>query len=123
VLELVSRHEHSPRHALPYPVSRRPFRLRRHRNFGDHGRGADIFRRGKIPVFARGLGKAIREFKKATAGIEEEFKRAMEEPPKPAMKINPVQGPMNPPLPKTATPMIHTETPPAEHSDFEHGEN
>jgi sec-independent protein translocase protein TatA len=77
----------------------------------------------KLPVFARGLGKAIREFKKATAGIEEEFKRAMEEPPKPAMKINPVQGPMNPPLPKTATPMIHTETPPAEHSDFEHGEN
>ncbi len=77
----------------------------------------------KLPGVARGLGKAIREFKKATAGIEEEFKRAMEEPPKPARKSGPVQGPTNPPLPKTATPAEHSETPAAEHSDFEHGEN
>ena len=77
----------------------------------------------KLPGVARGLGKAIREFKKATAGIEEEFKRAMEEPPKPAMKTGPIQGPTNPPLPNPATPKGHPETPPAEHSDFEHGEN
>jgi sec-independent protein translocase protein TatA len=77
----------------------------------------------KLPEFARGFGKAIREFKKATAGIEEEFKRAMEEPPKPAMKTGPIQGPTNPPLPNPAAPADHHETSPAEHSDFEHGEN
>jgi TatA/E family protein of Tat protein translocase len=77
----------------------------------------------KLPDFARGLGKAIREFKKATAGIEEEFKRAMDEPPKPTMKTGPIQGPANPPLPKTTTPAGQLETPSAEHSDFEHGEN
>jgi TatA/E family protein of Tat protein translocase len=77
----------------------------------------------KLPGFARGLGKAIREFKKATAGIEEEFKRAMEEPPKSARKTGPIQGPTNPPLPNPTTPANHPERPPAEHSDFEHGEN
>ncbi len=45
----------------------------------------------KMPEFARGLGKAIREFKKAASGVEQEFKRALEEePPRP-----------NPPLPTT----------------------
>jgi sec-independent protein translocase protein TatA len=77
----------------------------------------------KLPGVARGLGKAIREFKKATAGIEEEFKRAMEEPPKPAKKTVPVQGPTNPPLPNPTAREGHPETPQAEHSDFEHGEN
>ena len=33
----------------------------------------------KLPEFARGLGKSIREFKKAAAGVEDEFKRAMDE--------------------------------------------
>jgi TatA/E family protein of Tat protein translocase len=77
----------------------------------------------KLPGVARGLGKAIREFKKATAGIEEEFKRAMEEPPKPARKTGPVQGPTNPPLPNPTAPAGDPETTPAEHPDFEHGEN
>jgi TatA/E family protein of Tat protein translocase len=82
-----------------------------------------LFGGEKLPVFARGLGKAVREFKKATAGIEEEFKRAMEEPPKPAKKTGPIQRPTNLPLPNPTTPEGHPETPPAEHSDFEHGEN
>jgi sec-independent protein translocase protein TatA len=77
----------------------------------------------KLPDFARGLGKAIREFKKATSGIEEEFKRAMEEPPKPAMKTGPIQGPTNPPLPNPITSVGQAERPAAEHPDFEHGEN
>ena len=38
-----------------------------------------LFGGEKLPQFARGLGKSIREFKKAAAGVEEEFKRAMEE--------------------------------------------
>ncbi len=37
----------------------------------------------KLPGFARGLGKAIREFKKASSGVEEEIRRAMAEPPPP----------------------------------------
>lgn len=38
-----------------------------------------LFGGNKLPEFARGLGKSIREFKKAAAGVEEEFKRALEE--------------------------------------------
>jgi TatA/E family protein of Tat protein translocase len=38
-----------------------------------------LFGGQKLPEFARGLGKSIREFKKAAAGVEEEFKRALEE--------------------------------------------
>ncbi|HTB79864.1 MAG TPA: twin-arginine translocase TatA/TatE family subunit [Opitutaceae bacterium] len=74
----------------------------------------------KLPDFARGLGKAIREFKKATAGIEEEFKRAMEEPPRPA--IRPTVTKTDSPKP-AATAIPIEAKPPAEHSDFEHGEN
>ena len=39
-----------------------------------------LFGGQRLPDFARGLGKSIREFKKATSGVEEEIKRAMEEP-------------------------------------------
>ena len=38
-----------------------------------------LFGGEKLPEFARGLGKTMREFKKAASGVEEEFKRAMEE--------------------------------------------
>ena len=38
-----------------------------------------LFGGQKLPEFARGLGKTMREFKKAAAGVEEEFKRALEE--------------------------------------------
>ncbi|MDO8540232.1 MAG: twin-arginine translocase TatA/TatE family subunit [Opitutaceae bacterium] len=38
-----------------------------------------LFGGQKLPEFARGLGKTIREFKKAAAGVEEEFKRALDE--------------------------------------------
>lgn len=37
-----------------------------------------------LPNIARGLGRAVREFKKATSGVEEEIKRAMETPSTPA---------------------------------------
>jgi sec-independent protein translocase protein TatA len=51
-----------------------------------------LFGGDKLPEFARGLGKSIREFKKAAAGVEEEFKRALEESDtkKAAPKILPV---------------------------------
>lgn len=43
-----------------------------------------LFGGEKMPEVARGIGKAIREFKKVTAGVENEFKKAMAEPPPPA---------------------------------------
>ena len=42
-----------------------------------------LFGGQKLPEFARGLGKSIREFKKATAGVEDQIKRAIEEEPAP----------------------------------------
>ncbi len=38
-----------------------------------------LFGGDKLPAFARSLGKTLREFKKAAAGVEEEFKRALDE--------------------------------------------
>jgi sec-independent protein translocase protein TatA len=58
-----------------------------------------LFGGQKLPELARGLGKSVREFKKATAGVEEEIKKAMEMPPekpKPMLDIKPVVMPKNP---------------------------
>ena len=40
-----------------------------------------LFGAKKMPELARGLGKSIREFKKAASGVESEVRRAMEEEP------------------------------------------
>lgn len=45
-----------------------------------------LFGSKRMPELARGLGKSIREFKKATSGLEEELKRAIEAPPPPPPK-------------------------------------
>jgi TatA/E family protein of Tat protein translocase len=46
-----------------------------------------LFGANRLPELARGLGKSVREFKKAASGVEEEVRRAMEEEPtKPALK-------------------------------------
>ena len=46
-----------------------------------------LFGANKLPELAKGLGKSVREFKKAASGVEEEVRRAMaEEPAKPAPK-------------------------------------
>lgn len=42
-----------------------------------------------MPNMARTLGKTIREFKKATSGIEEEIKRAMNDEPEPVVRRRP----------------------------------
>jgi len=39
-----------------------------------------LFGGEKLPGLARGLGKSVREFKKATAGAEEEIRKAIAEP-------------------------------------------
>ena len=46
-----------------------------------------LFGAKKLPELARGVGKSIKEFKKATSNIEDEVRSAMEEEPqKPAPK-------------------------------------
>jgi TatA/E family protein of Tat protein translocase len=46
-----------------------------------------LFGANRLPELARGMGKSIREFKKAASGVENEVRRAMEdEPAKPAPK-------------------------------------
>jgi len=57
-----------------------------------------LFGGQRLPDFARGLGKSIREFKKATSGVEEEIKRAMEEPPVPIKRQAMLPPPAPPPL-------------------------
>lgn len=64
-----------------------------------------LFGADRMPDLARGLGRAMREFKKATSGVEQEVRRAMEEPPPPP-KPRPVGtiGQGEPPAPKPPTP-------------------
>jgi sec-independent protein translocase protein TatA len=38
-----------------------------------------LFGGDKLPGFARGIGKVMREVKKAASGVEDEFRRAMDE--------------------------------------------
>ncbi len=45
-----------------------------------------LFGGQRLPELARGLGKSIREFKKATSGVETEIKRVFEEPAPPRRK-------------------------------------
>src|SRR5215218_6941484 len=83
-----------------------------------------LFGGEKLPEFARGAGKLIREFKKASSGVEEEFKRALDEedrkksiaapiapavpfpPPSPAIEEAPVpMSPMGEPEPLPPAPV------------------
>ncbi|MEM9157441.1 MAG: twin-arginine translocase TatA/TatE family subunit [Verrucomicrobiota bacterium] len=48
----------------------------------------------KLPELARGVGKSIKEFKKATSTIEEDFKTAMDEEVKPEPKRS-IPNPQN----------------------------
>lgn len=54
-----------------------------------------LFGGEKLPEFARGAGKLIREFKKASSGVEEEFKRALEEDE----RKKSIAAPVSPPVP------------------------
>lgn len=48
-----------------------------------------LFGANRLPELARGIGKSVREFKKAASGVEDEVRRVMEEEPvKPASKPN-----------------------------------
>ncbi len=45
-----------------------------------------LFGSDKLPQLAKGMGKSIREFKKAASSVEQEVRRAMEEEPAPPAK-------------------------------------
>ena len=66
-----------------------------------------LFGGQKLPEFARGLGKSIREFKKAAAGVEEEFKRALEEDER--KHATPLLPPPTPDPTPTTTPVATTD--------------
>lgn len=60
-----------------------------------------LFGGKKMPEFARGLGKSIREFKKATAGVEDQIKRALDDHPEP---VSPPKKPRYTPPPAIIEP-------------------
>jgi sec-independent protein translocase protein TatA len=60
-----------------------------------------LFGAKKLPELARGLGKGIQEFKKATQDVQSELERAIEEPPPPPRPVPPptptsTSGPASP---------------------------
>ncbi len=63
-----------------------------------------LFGSERLPSLARGMGKAIREFKKATSGLEDELKRAMEEPPPPRPPEWKTPSPLQPPTKSSVAP-------------------
>jgi sec-independent protein translocase protein TatA len=65
-----------------------------------------LFGPKKLPELARGLGKGIREFKKASNEVTEELQRAVEEPPAPtpAPKLPPEGSTTEQAVPHTTEP-------------------
>ncbi len=78
-----------------------------------------LFGGKKLPEFAKGLGKSVREFKRAAAGVEDEIRRAIDTAPssqpspaaKPAPRIDaakatpkPAEKPTEKPAEKVADP-------------------
>ncbi len=76
----------------------------------------------KMPELARGLGKAIREFKKAAGDVEQEFKRAMDEAPDKALvpPAKPIAAAF-PPYPPAPSAHQGDRTTPAAETPPDHG--
>jgi sec-independent protein translocase protein TatA len=52
-----------------------------------------VFGPKKLPELAKGLGKAIKEFKKATEEMKEEFHKVTEDPPREDKPVPPIALP------------------------------
>jgi sec-independent protein translocase protein TatA len=70
-----------------------------------------LFGTDRLPDLARSMAKTIREFKKATSGLEEELKRALETPPPP--RRPPEKAPFPPVAPGSEAPLQATPPPAA----------
>ncbi len=51
-----------------------------------------LFGAKRLPELARGMGKSIREFKKATSEVEDDIREALKDDPKPAKKDSEVKS-------------------------------
>lgn len=71
-----------------------------------------LFGANKLPELARGLGKAMREVKKATSGVEDEIRNAMDEHPEPTSESKRFA-----PKPVVVPPTPAAPAPPAEPPD------
>ena len=71
-----------------------------------------LFGGQRLPELARGLGRSVREFKKATAGVEDEIKRVLDEPAA-ATKSAPKVPAYTPPPPARIEPLTTNEAPAA----------
>ena len=64
-----------------------------------------LFGAKRIPEFAKGLGKGINEFKKASREVTDEIERSVEEPP-PAAKPAPRPVPENQTVAQSPSPNV-----------------
>ena len=71
-----------------------------------------LFGGQRLPELAKGLGRSLREFKKASAGVEQEIKRAIETAPDPAPRRPALHNPALPPLAAAAQPPSEPVPPP-----------
>lgn len=85
-----------------------------------------FFGGNKLPEFARGLGKTLRDFKKAAAGVEEEFKRALDEDERKQNQLKIAESPATPtpdPAPAPYDPAGPDTTSDHYDHDYHSGEN
>jgi sec-independent protein translocase protein TatA len=68
---------------------------------------------GKLPELGAGMGKAIREFRKASTEVKDQIVQATAEPAQPAPPPPPPQAATPPPPPPAAPPATTGEQPTA----------
>jgi sec-independent protein translocase protein TatA len=71
-----------------------------------------LFGANKLPELAKGLGKSVREFKKAASGVEEEVRRAMQETEESPPKKSPAYPPVGTVKHASAEPVVLPDGPP-----------